>query len=316
MATSVYVGIDVAKGHLDVAVHDPATTWHVTNDEAGISALITDLEERAPTLIVCEASGGYERDLAAALLTADLPLAVVNPRAVRDFARATGRLAKTDRLDAQVLAQFAAVIQPTPRPQPDALTQQLGDLMTRRRQLLSMHTAEQLRWAQAPARLRTRITAHLDWLAAELADLETDLDQVIVASPAWRVNEALLRSVPGVGPILARTLLADLPELGQLNRKQLAALVGVAPFNRDSGTLRGTRRVWGGRSTVRAALYMAALAATRFNPTIRSFYQRLVAAGKPKKVALVASMHKLLRILNVVLREQTPWNTPEVPAPA
>lgn len=225
----------MAKAQLDVAIHDTTLGWQVSNDAAGIATLIADLAERTPTLIVCEASGGYERELVAAGLVADLPLVVVNPRQVRDFAKATGRLAKTDRLDAQVLAQFAAVIQPTLRSHPDAPTQQLADLVTRRRQLLSMQTAERLRRAQAPATLRPRITAHLTWLAAELADLEHELDQQIAASPAWRVNDALLRSVPGVGPQLARTLLAELPQLGQLNRKHLAALVGVAPSIATAG---------------------------------------------------------------------------------
>jgi len=234
---------------------------------------------------------------------------VVNPRQVRDVAKATGRLAKTDALDAAILAQFAEAVRPPRRPLPDAATRALSALLTRRRQLLDRRTAEQNRLGTAPGPVRTRIRAHLTWLRHELAHLDEDLGRTIHESPVWREQDDLLQSVPGVGPVVARTLLASLPELGTLNRKQLAALVGVAPLNRDSGTLRGRRTIWGGRASVRTVLYMSALAASRCNPVIRAFYQRLIAAGKAKKVALTACMHKLLMILNAMVKHRTSWET-------
>lgn len=234
-------------------------------------------------------------------------MVVVNARQVRDFAKATGQLAKTDAIDAAVLAHFAEAVRPALRPLPDAATQALSALMMRRRQLIEMRTAEQNRLGSAPASVRSRIRAHLTWLTRELAHLDDDLTQTIRESPVWCEKDDLLQSTPAVGPVLARTLLAALPELGTLNRKQIAALVGVAPLNRDSGTLRGRRIVWGGRAHVRAALYMSALVATRYNPVIRAFYQRLCAAGKAKKVALTACMHKLLTILNTMLKHGTRW---------
>ena len=257
-----------------------------------------------------EATGGRQLPVAAALATAGLAVAVVNPRQVRDFARAIGQLAKTDALDAQLLARFAEVVQPTPRPLPDAQAQELSALLARRRQLVGMRTAERNRLDTALPAVRPRIQAHIAWLDDELAALDHDLRDAVQASPLWRERENLLRSVPGVGPTTALTLLAEVPELGHLDRKAIAALVGVAPLACESGTLRGRRVVWGGRARVRAALYMAALVATRHNPTIRAFYQRLCAAGKPKKVALTACMHKLLLILNAILRHHTPWCAP------
>jgi len=305
--SSVVVGIDVSKAALDVAVRPSGTAWRTTNDAAGIAALVTQVRAVTPVCVVLEATGGLERAATAALAAAGLPVAVVNPRQVRDFAKATGRLAKTDALDAAVLAHFGEAVQPPPRPIPDAQAQALAELITRRQQLVEMRTAEQNRLGSLTGSRRTRVAAHLAWLRQELADLEAELDAAIQASPVWRARDHLLQSVPGVGPVVARTLVADLPELGTLDRKRLAALVGVAPLNRDSSRFRGRRGVWGGRARVRSALYMAALVGTRRNPVLAAFYARLLAAGKPKKVALVACMHKLLRILNALLRTQTPW---------
>ncbi len=303
----IFVGIDIAKDRLDVAVRPTGDRWAVPNDNAGITTVVTRLRALRPALVVLEATGGLEIPLTGALAAAGLPVVVVNPRQVRDFAKATGKLAKTDALDAAVLAQFAEAVRPALRPLPDAATQALGALLARRRQLIEMRTAEQNRLGSAPPPVRTRIRAHLTWLERELAHLDEELGRAIRESPVWREREDLLQSTPGVGPVLARTLLASLPELGTLNRKQIAALVGVAPLNRDSGTLRGRRTVWGGRGPVRAALYMSALVATRWNPVIRTFYQRLCAAGKAKKVALTACMHKLLLILNAMVKTGTPW---------
>lgn len=308
--TAHWLGIDVSKARLDLAVRPSGEQWQVPNAEPAFPALVARLQTLAPTLIVLEATGGLERPVVAVLAAAGLPVAVVNPRQVRDFARALGRLAKTDALDAQVLAEFGERLQPPVRPLPAATTRELQALVGRRRQLVEMLTAERNRHHAAAGRVRELIATHLTWLEQQLADLDGDLDQTIQASPAWQVQADLLRSVPGVGPQLSRTLLAQLPELGQLNRKQIAALVGVAPLNRDSGTLRGKRTSWGGRATVRTGLYMATLSAVRYNATLQPFYQRLLAAGKPKKLALVAGMHKLLLILNAVVRSQQPWADP------
>jgi transposase len=313
MDSAVYVGIDVAKAQLDIAMRPSAEQWVSPHDEEGIATLVARLQALRPTLIVLEATGGREALLAAALATADLAVAVVNPRQVRDFARAIGQLAKTDALDAQVLARFAEVVYPTPRPLPDAQTQDLGAVLARRRQLVGMLTAERQRLDTALPAVRCHIQRHIAWLEQELADLDRHLHDAVQASPLWREREDLLRSVPGIGPTTALSLLAEVPELGQLDRKAIAALVGVAPLNCESGTLRGRRLVWGGRARVRATLYMAALAATKHNPVIRAFYQRLCAAGKPKKVALTACMHKLLLIANAILRHRTPWCAPSVP---
>lgn len=301
------VGIDVAKAELVIAQRPGAAPWVVPNEERGVSALVTQLQALGPTVVVLEATGGYEHALVAALAAAGLPVVVVNPRQVRDFARATGQLAKTDRIDAALLALFAERVQPVPRPLPDAARQTLDALLTRRRQVLDMLVAERHRLAQARPPVRRDITQHIRWLERRLQDLDHDLDQTIQASPVWRAQENLLRTLPGIGPVVSRTLLGALPELGRLSRKQIAALVGVAPLARDSGTRTGKRLIWGGRAPVRAALYMAALVATRRNPVISAFYQRLLRAGKPKKLALTACMRKLLTILNAMMRTNTPW---------
>ncbi|QYJ16056.1 IS110 family transposase ISMno7 [Rubrobacter xylanophilus DSM 9941] len=306
----VRAGIDVSKDRLDVFVRPSGKAFVAANDEAGIGDLVVRLAEEGATLVVVEATGGYERPVAAALAAVGLPVAVVNPRQARDFARATGRLAKTDKLDAEILARFAEAVGPEPRPVPDEEAREFAEVLARRRQLVGMLTAEKNRLGSATAEpVKKRIEAHVRWLEKELARTDRDLDGAIGSSPTMRENEALLRSVPGVGPVLARTLLAELPELGTLTHRRLAALAGVAPFSRDSGTLRGRRAVWGGRARVRAALYMGALVAARHNPTIREFYERLVKKGKPKKVALVACMRKLLAILNAVMRDRTGWRS-------
>ena len=308
--TSTYVGIDVSKHWLDVGIRPAGRAERLANDEAGIEAVVVQLGAVAPERIVLEASGGLELPLVAALAAAALPVVVVNPRQVRDFARATGRLAKTDALDAQVLAHFAEAVRPELRPLPDAETQALRDLVARRRQLLGMLVAERQRRRAARAAVRPGIEAHIAWLQQARAQLDDQLQTSVQLSPHWRAQDQLLRSVPGVGPQLARTLLAQLPELGQLDRRRIAALVGVAPYNRDSGQWRGQRSIWGGRASVRAALYMSALVASRHNPVIRDFYQRLLARGKPKKSALTACMRKLLVILNAILKTNTPWQAP------
>ena len=303
-----YVGIDISKTHLDLAVHATREHWQVAYDAAGIKKVVTRLRTLAPTLIVLEATGGLELRIVSALAEAQLPVVVVNPRQVRAFAQATGTLAKTDRLDALVLAHFGAAMQPTPRALPDAATHQLSAILTRRQQLVDMLTMEKNRLPQqTTVALRKRLRAHITWLTQELSRTETELSQVIQQSPLWRAQDDLLQSAKGVGPVLSHTLLAEVPELGRLNRQQLAALVGVAPFNRDSGGLRGKRCIWGGRARVRRALYMGALSAKKCNPVIKAFYQRLLAAGKKKKVALTACMRKLLTILNAMVKHQRKW---------
>jgi transposase len=311
-ATRGSVGIDVAKGTLDVQVRPTDAQWTVANDDAGIRALVTQLQTVAPAQIVIEATGGYELAVVSALAAAGLPVIVVNPRAVRDFARATGQLAKTDQLDAGILARFAEQVQPEIRPLADAEQQELDALLTRRRQLIEMLTAEKNRLQQVfvarGSRVKKSLTAHIAYLTRELGRAETDLGALVRQSPIWRERDDLLQSAPGVGPVLSFTILAALPELGRLDRKAIAALVGVAPLNRDSGLFRGKRMIHGGRAPVRTALYMGALVATRHNPVIRAFYRRLLAAGKPKKVALTACMRKLLIILNAMVRQQAPWS--------
>jgi len=314
----LYAGIDVSKGRLDAALRPTGEHFGLPNDHAGIEDLVGRLKRAHPKLVVLEATGGFERAVAAALAAAGIAVAVVNPRQARDFARATGKLAKTDRIDAEMLARFAEAVQPPAKALPDEEAREFAAILARRRQIVEMTTAEKNRLgAAASASVQKRIRAHIRWLEKELARTDSELDETISNSPTWRENEELLRGVPGVGPVLARTLMAELPELGdgELAPKQLAALVGVAPLNRDSGTLRGRRTVWGGRERVREALYMGALVATRFNPTIKEFYERLVGAGKPKKVALVACMRKLLTILNAILEHRTPWRSPHVLAP-
>jgi len=310
MSTPVFIGIDVAQARLDIAIR-PGSSFSRAHDESAIVTLVEQLRALRPTLIVLEATGGMEIPLTSALATAGLPVVVVNPRQVRDFAKASGQLAKTDALDAQTLAQFAEVMRPTARPLPDEQTRALAALLTRRRQLVEMLTAEKNRLLSAPPPIRKRLRTHIAWLERELHHTDTDLSAAIRQSPVWREKDELLRSVPGVGPVLTSTLLANLPELGTLTNKQIAALVGVAPLNRDSGTLRGKRTVWGGRAQVRAVLYMSAIVAARFNPVIRAFYQRLQRAGKAKKVALTACMRKLLTILNAMLKHRTPWRDME-----
>jgi transposase len=302
-----FVGVDVAKGWLDVAVRPGGEAWRVANDAAGLAGLAGRLGALGPTLVVLEATGGLELPAAAALAAAGLPVAVVNPRQVRRFAQAVGRLAKTDRLDAAVLAHFADAVRPEPRPLPDVAARELGALVARRRQLVEMLVQEKQRRRAAGGRVGAAVQRHVRWLEDELAAADRELGGAVRASPAWREADDLLRRVPGIGPVASATLLAGLPELGALGHRQIAALVGVAPLNRDSGTLRGRRAAWGGRAPVRAALYMAALVATRRNPVIRARYARLLAAGKPKKVALVACMRKLLTILNAMLRDRAPW---------
>ena len=303
-----HVGIDVSKATLDVAVLPKGSSFRVSNDEAGIDELAARIEDLDPAVVVLEATGGLERPAATALAARGLPVAVVNPRQARDFARATGRLAKTDRLDAAVLARFAEAVRPSPKVLADEEAREFQAILSRRRQIVGMLTAEKNRLgASTSEAVRGRIEAHIRWLEKELSRTDRELDETIKKSPTFRQNETLLKSVPGVGPVLCRTLLAELPELGALSPKELSALVGVAPLNRDSGALRGRRAVWGGRGRVREALYMGALVATRYNPQIKEFYERLVAAGKPKKVALVACMRKLLIILNALMRDRIPW---------
>ncbi len=305
-----HVGIDVSKGRLDVCLMPEDEAFSVTNDQQGIDQLAGRLEEARPELVVLEATGKYERPAAAAIA-----VAVVNPRQARDFAKATGKLAKTDKIDAEVLARFAGAVGPRPSVLPDEEARALQAVLTRRRQLVSMLVAEKNRLPMAPEAVARRIRAHVRWLEKELDRADGDLDEAVEASTAGKENEALLRSVPGVGPVLARTLLAELPELGTLAPKRLSALVGVAPFNRDSGTLRGKREAWGGRAPVRASLYMGALVASRYNPILKEFYGRLLAAGKPKKVALVACMRKLLSILNAMMRDRATWHPAHLPNP-
>jgi transposase len=303
----IFVGIDVCKARLDIALYPTGVKECVANEEAAIAALIERLRARTPELIVLEASGALERHVVGALAASGLAVVVVNPRQVRDFAKATGQLAKTDQIDAAVLARFAAAVRPAVRPLADADTERLRSLIARRRQLIEMIVAERNRLARADRGIRKRIQAHIRWLEAELERADRELDQEVCHSPVWREKETLLQTVPGIGPVLSRTLLAELPELGRLNRKQIAALVGVAPFNRDSGAFRGRRAIWGGRASVRAALYMAALVASRRNAVIKDFYCRLRIAGKAPKVALVASMRKLLTILNAMVKHQLRW---------
>ncbi len=303
-----FVGIDVAKKHLDVHIRPSGQAFTTTRDAPGLDDLVKQLQALRPELIVLEATGGYEAVVTATLSGAGLPVLVVNPRQIRDFARACGQLAKTDSLDAAIIALFADRIRPELRPLPDEATRQLGELTARRRQIVEMITAEGHRRQQAShKRVQKRLDAHTAWLQKELSSIDTDIDTAVRKSMLWQQQEALLTSVPGVGKTVARTLLADLPELGQLDRRSLAALVGIAPMNHDSGMHRGARRIRGGRTTVRGVLYMAAWVGTRFNPVLKTFYQRLLATGKPRKVALVACMHKLLTILNAIIRTNTKW---------
>ena len=307
--TSVYVGIDVSKDRLDVHVLPSEKSFGLARDDESLAAFAARLERMRPALVVLEASGGYEYLVAAALAAAKLPVAVVNPRQVRDFARATGQFAKTDRLDAIVIARFAQAVRPEPRGVATEAADKLAELVQRRRQVIAMITAERNRRNQTRSRaVRASIDRLLQVLQAELAEIDTNIGSGITESAVWCVNEDLLKSVPGIGPASARCLIADLPELGRLDRRKIAALVGIAPMAQESGAWRGKRSIRGGRAHVRAALYMAALVATRHNPVIRDLYRRLLAAGKAKKLALVACMRKLLTILNAVVRDQSPWH--------
>ena len=305
-----FVGIDVAKDRLDIHVRPGGESFAVARDGEALAVLVERLQTLAPALIAIEATGGYETVVASALAAAQLPLAVVNPRQIRDFARATGNLAKTDRLDAAAIAHFAEAIRPPARPIADAQAQALGELVARRRQVIEMMVAERNRRRMASQRRVIRaIERHLALLQAELSELEGDIDDAIRNSPAWQADADLLQSVPGVGPATLRTLIAELPELGHLTRRKIAALVGVAPINRDSGMLRGRRSIAGGRPAVRTALYMAALVASRKNPIIAAHYQKLRAAGKTGKQALTACMRKLIVTLNAILRDRKPWQS-------
>lgn len=305
--SEVFVGIDVSKAQLDVAVRPSGKRLTAANNDGALAKLADHLQALEPALVVLEATGGLESLAAATLAAAGLTVAVVNPRQVYNFGKATGRIAKTDAIDADVLAQFAEAVRPEARSLPDVASRELGSLVARRRQLMEMLTAEKNRLHTAGARIRPEIEDHISWLKKRLRDIDRDLAGTIRNSPIWREKDDLLKSVPGIGPVVSTTCLAHLPELGTLSRKEIAALVGVAPFNRDSGTLRGKRRVWGGRAHVRAALYMGTLVATRYNPVIREFYLRLIAAGKAPKVALTACMRKLLTILNSILKHRIPW---------
>lgn len=302
------VGIDISKERLDLFARPSGTAWSVANDVAGIDQLVANLAKLAPELIVLEATGGLELAVVSALATADLPVVVVNPRQVRDFAKATGRLAKTDRIDAEVLAHFAVSVRPEIRPLKDEQTQTLAAMMTRRRQLVEMLTAEKNRLGSSRKVVRKDIQRHIGWLEARLGEIDKDLSSTIRETPLWREQDELFRSVPGVGPVLSCSIVCELPEIGTISDKKIAALVGVAPLNRDSGKFHGKRTVWGGRAHVRAVLYMAAISASRFNPVIRSLYQRLIAAGKKPKVALTACMRKLIVILNAMARNRRRWH--------
>jgi transposase len=305
----LYVGIDVAKATLDVAIGSGGEVVQTENNEAGIAKLLERLGEAPPTLVVLEATGGYESLVAGAIVSLGIAVAVVNPRQVRDFAKATGVLAKTDRIDARVLARFGEAVRPEPRPLPTEEEKELQALLSRRRQLVDMLTMEKNRQSIATTdRMKKSLKKHVDWLEEALRRANDDIDKSVRNSPAWREQEDLLRSVPGIGPVSARTMLAELPELGRLNRKKIAALVGVAPLNRDSGTLQGTRTCWGGRADVRQVLYMAAVSAVRCNPVIRRTYASLRERGKKHKVALVACMRKLLTILTAMVRDRRRWS--------
>jgi transposase len=310
MGEAVYVGVDVAKRSLEVGVLPAGESFSESNDAQGCVRLAQRLAQLSPALVVLEASGGYERALTGELGTVQVPVVVVNPRQTRDFARALGRLEKTDKVDALMLAEFAERIRPEVRQLPNQQALALAALMARRRQLVEMLVAEQNRLGQAAAVLKHDLRSHIDFLRKQLHRLDLDLDELLHQSPIWREQEDLLRGVPGIGPVTCATLLADLPELGRLSRRAIAKLAGIAPLARDSGAARGRRAVWGGRAKVRATLYMATLSAVRHNPMLKAFHLRLRAAGKPNKIVLVACMRKLLIILNAMLKNHTPWSPP------
>jgi len=312
MVEEVNIGIDVAKQVLDVAISNSKEIRQFSNDNPGIADAVCYIADLKPARIILEATGKYEMPLAAALQAEGQPVIIVNPRQVRDFARATGILAKTDRIDARILALFGSQIKPEVRLLPNQSARAMSNLLARRRQLIEMLTAEHNRCLQADDLLRPGIKTHIKWLEEAISTINDDLDQQIRNSPAWCEKDNLLKSVPGVGKVVSTTLLIELPELGTLNRRKIAALVGVAPLNRDSGTLRGKRTVWGGRAKLRSVLYMAALVGVRCNPVLAAFYQRLLSVGKVKKVALVACMRKLLTILNAMLGSMTVWNSQNI----
>lgn len=306
--TETFVGIDVSKDTLVVHSIPDGQALQVAYDDAGIEAMCRRLVALAPTLIVLEATGGLEVRVATELAARGLPVAVVNPRQVRDYAKSTGELAKTDRLDAAMLSQFAKAVRPAVRPLKDSETRELDDLVTRRRQLIDMRVQETLRLGRTASKLSQKsLKAHIVWLDKRIGDIEDDMQRRLRASDVWRVKDDLLNSIPGIAAVTTTTMLAKCPELGQLNRHAIAKLIGVAPLASDSGKHRGRRFVWGGRAEVRAVLYMAAVSAMRYNPVIRAFAQRLKAAGKPGKVVVVACMRKLLIIMNAILKTQTPW---------
>lgn len=306
-SSSVYIGIDVSGSTLDVAIHDTTEHFSVDNETAAIEQLVQRLITLGPTLIVMEATGKLELAVLKALCQAGLPAVAVNPRQVRNFAKATGKHAKTDRIDAFVIAHFGAVIQPVVRPLNDVQTEQLQALLLRRAQLIDMLVAEKARLERAHAAAKESLNDHIKWLKQQLTVADNDIDSFMRSSPAWRQKEDLLRSVPGIGPGAAATLIAFMPQLGSLNRREIAALTGVAPFNCDSGKHHGKRRIQGGRAIVRRALYMACIPALRFNPVIRAFYDRLRKAGKPFKVAITACIRKLIVTLNAMVHNSTPW---------
>jgi len=307
MGTSIFVGIDVSKDHLDVAYSSHDDIQRFTNDQSGVDVLLGIIKPMAPELVVLEATGGDEMFVASLLVEAGLATAVVNPRQVRDFAKSAGILAKTDAIDARVIARFGSLLQPEPRPLKDKVALELTALVTRRRQIMDMLVSEKNRLATAPKRNHKDIKAHIQWLKKRLDNIEKDIHQDIQNSPVWCIKDQILQSTPGVGPATSAVLICDLPELGTLNRKKIAMLVGLAPLNRDSGKLKGRRVIWGGRAQVRSCLYMATLTAIRFNPPIKSFYERLISSGKAHKVAMTACMRKLLIMLNAMLRDNTAW---------
>lgn len=308
------VGIDVSKKQLDVFIRPLMERKAFTNDSAGIVSLVEDIAAVKPDWVIIEATGGYEVEVVTALAARKLPVCVVNPKQVRDFAKATGRLAKTDAIDSELLAHFGEAVRPEPRPLSDEATLELAGLIQRRHQCLDMLTAERNRWRLATKSARQSIEAVIHVLKKQIEDIDDTIKKLIRSSPVWREKEDILRSAGGVGPVLASTLLAKVPELGKLKGRQISALVGVAPFNHDSGSYRGKRSIWGGRADVRNVLYMAAVSASRCNPQIKELYDRLVTKGKPKKVALVACMRKLLIILNAMVRDNATWSPPALAA--
>ena len=309
MGQAAYIGVDISKSTLSVGVYPTNEYWEVANNEAGVARLVERLTDSGVERIVLEATGGWERLAVGSLMAAALPVVVINPRQVRDFAKALGKLAKTDKLDALVLARFAAVIQPDVREMPGELQRKLQTSLARRRQLVEMTTQEKERLATTAATTKLEIREHIAYLQQCIRRYDDELGSLLCSTPAWRVQDQQLRAVTGVGPVTSSTLIGNLPELGQLSKGEIGALVGVAPLNCDSGKFQGQRRIWGGRAHVRAALFMATRAAVRWNPTIRAFYQRLIAVGKPPKVAMVACMRKLLVILNAMVRDNTPWRS-------